>query len=244
MRQYILFLIVMFIFLSCSDKKTVINKTDSTSGKVKQTDSLKDTGEKNTYTIKHASKQYTFKIEPADTGKAKGEIQKVKINIFKKDEDKLFQEIISASCNYSMNGSTKLPSVNNEKGVNAIIINDFNFDGYEDIAVQNGEPAGLQATHPYDIYLYSGGKNNFELNKDLTKLAEHGIFNVDIPNKQLSIFYVSGCCYHETKKYEVKNNTPVWIYSEVLNETGKDPDIQAYTKTLENGKWKKGVIKK
>jgi hypothetical protein len=231
----------MFIFLSCSEKKTEVNKTDSTSGKVKQTDSLKDNAQKNTFKITHASKNYSFTIEPSD---AKSTQQNVKILVKRVNEDKPLQEIQSASCNYSMNDSTKLPSVNDEKGIQALIVNDFNFDGFEDLAVQNGEPVGLQATHRYDIYLYSGGKNNFELNKDLTKLAEQGMFNVDIPNKQLSIFYVSGCCYHETKKYEVKNNVPVWFYSEVLNETGKDPEIQAYTKTLINGKWKKGVIKK
>ena len=244
MKQSILIFIVIFIFISCSDKRTEVNKTDSASGRVKQEDSLKETGQKNSNIIKHASKQYAFKIEKADSGKAKSDKQTVKINIYRINEDKPFQEIISASCNFSMNDSTKLPSVNDEKGINALIINDFNFDGSEDIAVQNGMPVSIQSTHPYDIYLFSIEKNNFILNTDLTVLAKNGMFDVETSDKSLKYFYVSGCCHHETRKYKVVNNKSVLVYTELLNESVKDPDVEYYTKTLENGKWKKGVIYK
>ena len=244
MKLSIIIFIVIFIFISCSDKRTEISKTDTTYGKLKQTDTLKETGQKNSNIIKHASKHYAFKIEKDDSGKAKSDKRTVKINIYRINEDKPFQEIISASCNFSMNDSTKLPSVNNEKGINAIIINDYNFDGSEDIAVQNGMPESMQSTHPYDIYLFSFEKNNFILNTDLTDLTKNGMFDVDTSDKSIKCFYVSGCCHHETRKYKVVDNKPVLVYTELLNETGKDPDIEYYTKTLVNGKWKKGVIKR
>ena len=246
-KQLIFLIIAAFVFVSCSEKKTTVNKTDTVTNKeknVEKVDDKKVEGNQKTFSIKHTSKNYDFTIAPSDTSRAKGNLIGVIIRIYKKGEDKPFQEIISASCNFSINDSTKLPSVNDEKGIHAIIINDFNFDGLEDIAVQNGMPASMQSTHPYDIYLYSSERNNFVFNKDFTVLAENGMFEVDTPDNSLRSSYVSGCCHHETNKYKITDNKPTMVYTEVLNETGKDPEIKAYTKTLENGKWKKGVIKK
>ena len=121
-------------------------------------------------------------------------------------------------------------------------VDDFNFDGMEDVALCNGAN-GSYGGPSYNVYLSSRSAGKFVYSSGFSKLASHlGMFTVDKDQKQLETFDKSGCCWHITERYSVVNNRPVKVFEEI--EDAMIPDetkVKITTKTLVRGRWKRSV---
>jgi hypothetical protein len=117
-------------------------------------------------------------------------------------------------------------------------VGDFNFDGHEDFAVQNGNH-GSYGAPSYNVYLFSTTKGQFELNRPLTDLVEQtlGFFQVDPVHKRLVTRSKSGAVYHEMTTYAVIHDYPVLIM-QVIEDGRRDAgNVYVTKKRLVKGKW-------
>ena len=130
----------------------------------------------------------------------------------------------------------------------SFVFDDFNFDSNEDLAICNGRNGGYGGPS-YNVYLFNKQSNKFIENKRLSRLTEGvylGLFFVDSKRKQLVTFSKSGCCYHETEKYELANNRPFLVEKIIEEASGSDDvgyDAVVTTRKLIKGKWVKRVRK-
>jgi hypothetical protein len=115
---------------------------------------------------------------------------------------------------------------------------DFNFDGHEDFAVQNGNH-GPYGAPSYDVYLFSPVKGQFELSHPLTHLIEQtlGFFQIDPVHKHLVTMSKSGALYHEMTTYAVIHDKPVLIMREIEDGSKDTRYVYVTKKRLVNGKW-------
>ncbi|HWW04630.1 lysozyme inhibitor LprI family protein [Collimonas sp.] len=118
-----------------------------------------------------------------------------------------------------------------------INVGDFNFDGEEDFAIQNGNH-GSYGGPSYDVYLKDQKRRTFVYNANLSELIDGslGFFQVDEARKRLTTFAKSGCCYHETTAYAVKDNMPVPV-TRVVDDARGDEGTESEER-WERGKWK------
>lgn len=118
---------------------------------------------------------------------------------------------------------------------------DFNFDGFEDVAICDGNNGGY-GMPSYQVYLYSKKLNRFVHSTPFTKLGkELGMFEVDAKRKRLATFSKSGCCWHQTAEYIVVNNLPkkVLEVTEDATYTGRGGDkVKVTTRKLIKGRWR------
>jgi len=121
-----------------------------------------------------------------------------------------------------------------------INVGDFNFDGQEDFAVQNGNN-GPYGGPTYDVYLYSTAMRKFALRESLTRLVSEtlGFFQVDSRQKLLKTSAKSGCCYHEYVEYRVVKGDPVPVYRVIEDAMNSDAgDYVTVTKErFHDGRW-------
>lgn len=124
----------------------------------------------------------------------------------------------------------------------AINIGDFNFDGMEDVAVCTGLN-GSYSGPSYDVYLSSKTAGKFVYSQTFSELGTHlGMFTVDAKKKVLRTFDKSGCCWHITEEYAVRNNRPVKVFVEEEDATIPDETkVKITTKKLIKGKWQTTV---
>jgi uncharacterized protein YecT (DUF1311 family) len=120
-----------------------------------------------------------------------------------------------------------------------INVGDFNFDGHEDFAIQNGNN-GAYGGPSYDVYLYSPATIRFQLNHEMTELIAStlGFFEVDPSKKQLTTLSKDGCCFHTTTTYTVVDNRPIAIAREIEDATKSEKYVLVTTEHMVNGKWK------
>jgi hypothetical protein len=124
----------------------------------------------------------------------------------------------------------------------SIIFDDFNFDGLEDLAICNGRNGGYGAPS-YNVYLFNKDAQKFIKNIKLTNLAGEGylgLFFPDRKNRVLIAYSKSGCCFHETDKFRVRNNQPV-LFEKIIEEAIDEQNVIVTTKKNVNGKWLKKV---
>lgn len=195
-----------------------------------------------TFDLKNASKYFDVKVTVAecDIDSCHGNAT---FGFYKKGYKTPYQEL-NLPDTYIQLDSGK-PLVNrtmlyDEQSV--INIDDYNFDGMDDVAICNGNN-GSYGGPSYNIYLSDRKQGKFVLNNALTELGSHlGMFNVDKAKKQLSTFDKSGCCYHITEDYTVVNNRPVKVRSVEEDATIADETkVKITTKTLVAGKWKTSI---
>lgn len=95
------------------------------------------------------------------------------------------------------------------KYVAGLVLDDFNFDGYKDLAVMNGRNAEYGGVS-YDIYLFDPSKKRFFHSRAMSDLASRNtLFEVDPDRRLLTSSFKSGCCYHMRERYRVVKNVPV-----------------------------------
>lgn len=102
-----------------------------------------------------------------------------------------------------------------------LIFEDFNFDGFEDIAVINRSSGAFA----YDIYTFDSIQKQFLLNEGMTSLVKDNsaIFIVDDSRKRLIVRLKSGCCLHITKEYNViLEREPLKVYE--FEEDTRNPE--------------------
>jgi hypothetical protein len=203
-----------------------------------------------TFKIQNASKKYDLFVRVVENdaqdrlqGYVKGS---ARINLYRKGKKHPFQILRLRNIIVSKENTAFNPKINTKpRGLYAetysFVFEDFNFDGYEDLAIWNGNNGGYTGPS-YNIYLYKSGK--FTLNRKLSELTEGvylGLFFTEPKKRRLVTFSKSGCCYHETETYKLLNNKPVLTQKEIEYFIGDDKFLD--TRKLIKGKWIKRTKK-
>lgn len=89
-----------------------------------------------------------------------------------------------------------------------IIYEDFNFDGVNDFAIEDGQNSCYHGPS-FRIYLAQG--KSFALSEEFTDLAQNycGMFSIDRAHKTISTMTKDGCCWHEYSEFAVRNGNLV-----------------------------------
>ncbi|MEI7484695.1 MAG: hypothetical protein WCK13_08285 [Ignavibacteriota bacterium] len=163
------------------------------------------------------------------------------VTLYDKSTGNLFQSFKSDNLCFYLDGKST-PSVNvielyGEQS--PLIFEDFNFDGYEDLAISNGNN-GSYSSPSFDVYLYSPSSEKFVRNSALTEIASVnlGMFNTDRNKKKLVTYNKSGCCWHITTEYEFRKNNLVKTYELEEDATGGIEYITVTERILVNNSWK------
>lgn len=197
-----------------------------------------------TFDIKNASKYFDIKVKVAkcEDSVCSGEAT---FSFFKKNGSKPYQ-VIELNDTYMDISNDGRPIVNttmlyDEQSV--ISVEDFNFDGMEDVALCNGRN-GSYGMPSYDVYLSSRSAGKFVYNKAFSNLGIHlGLFTVLKDKKQIETFDKSGCCWHITERYDIVGGKPRKVFVKIEDATVSEDlsKTKVTTKTLVKGKWKTTV---
>jgi hypothetical protein len=124
-----------------------------------------------------------------------------------------------------------------------LIFGDFNFDGFEDIAIRNGSN-GAYSSPSYNVYL-SSKDNKFLLNSELTKMASEnlGMFDIDKKTKQIAIHQKDGCCFDKTINYKYDAKNVLYEDSSVIEDSSIADNVTVITQKIVAGKMKRTVQK-
>ncbi len=126
----------------------------------------------------------------------------------------------------------------------SIFLEDYNFDGAEDLAIRDGNNGGYGGPS-YQVYLFSKTAGKFVLSPSLTNLAQGtylGMLEVDKKKKVLRNFSKDGCCWHQTEEFSVVGNRPKKVFEETEDaraEVGKR--VRITTRKLVRGRWRTSV---
>lgn len=162
------------------------------------------------YVIDDFSDKYYAKIYASDTS----EISSVGwIAVYGKgSEESLIYSACDGITTFSYgkgvhDGIVKLPYKEQE----LVYYGDFNFDGEGDFALLNGY-GSCYSGPSFDIYLYDKGKYNFS--NSFSELANDycGMFQYDSGKKRIYTMTKSGCCWHQSSEFIVKDNEPFLVY--------------------------------
>jgi hypothetical protein len=196
-----------------------------------------------TFELKDASKYFDIKISVAkcEDGFCGG---KASFSFYKKGGKTPYQVINLDDTQIQLdeNGNAQANISMLYDNQSAVNIDDFNFDGMEDVAICDGAN-GSYSGPSYQVYLSSRSAGKFVLSKSFSELGTHlGMFEVDKKKKVLRIFDKSGCCWHVTEEYSVVNNRPVKVFVQEEDATIADETkVKITTKTLVKGKWQTKV---
>jgi uncharacterized protein len=194
------------------------------------------------FVITNASKHYDFILHLQADCKSSSTCESpfAVVQIFKKGTTALLQKIPMESIFVTIEKENVL--VNSAKLYDyqgTVNVGDFNFDGQEDFAVQNGNN-GSYGGPSYDVFL--AAKGQFRYSSELSKLIESslGFFGVDSKRKRLTTFSKSGCCYHETVEYQIVKNQPVPVVRFIDDALSSGNDGLGYVieEHFVHGKWK------
>lgn len=134
----------------------------------------------------------------------------------------------------------KLHSLDMDIGDETVVLEDFNFDGKMDIAVQNGHEGGYGSSS-WDIYVQQD-ELQFELHPELTSLMHDcamGLYIVHPNEKRLETYCKSGAAIHYRSFYAVKGDKVI-IMKIVGSESAEDGEhMIVYTEERVNGKMKR-----
>jgi len=193
------------------------------------------------------SPHYSVKIavENCEDGYCRG---KATFQLFRKGQKRPFQEFSFADTLLQLKPDKK-PLQNQTLGYDiqsGLHIADVNFDGQPDLALCDGTQSGY-GMPSYQVYLYSAKSQKFIHSPAFSSLARGeylGMFQIDPKNKRLINFGKSGCCYHFTREFTIKNQIPLLVKEVIEDATGGDGKTMVTT-TSEwiQGKWVKKVKK-
>lgn len=202
----------------------------------------------NSFEINNLSKQYrvNVSVEEIEKNRCSG---KGSISIYLKENNTHFQTLNSSDLIFyteeKNHNKIKNPTLKDTRQEELpAIFDDYNFDGYEDVAVRNGNN-GNYGGPSYDIYVFNITKKRFVLSKELTKLATEnlGLIELDKDRKRIITYLKSGCCWHSKSEYEVVFGKGLQLVLEIIEHIPvDDTDHRVVTeKKLIDGKW---VVKK
>lgn len=152
----------------------------------------------------------------------------------------IFMDNICVSVDESGHPITDSGHVSEDQGV--ISVGDFNFDGHEDFAVQNGND-GPYGQPTFSAHLFAPSLGVFQKSAALSALTDEnmGLFQVDSVHKRLYTFSRSGCCSHATTEYSVKGDLPLPV-SRVVEDSSKDSKhVLISHEVYEDGVWKRST---
>lgn len=196
------------------------------------------------FEIKNASKHYDAKIEveKCDDGFCEG---RATYSLFRKGEAKPFQVFrlpdTSIWLNQSGQAQANVTLLYDEQS--ALNFGDFNFDGFDDLALCDGKNGGYGGPS-YQVYLFSPSSKRFVRSPSLSDLGQGaylGMFEVDRKKKVLRTFSKSGCCWHQTEEFRVVNNRPRKVLEVTEDAAQGNGKVAITTRTLVGGRWKKSV---
>lgn len=120
----------------------------------------------------------------------------------------------------------------------AVIIDDFNFDGTEDVAIRNGN-MGNYSSDSYDVYVFNTTRMAFVKSEELTDLGSNGFdfFETDAKRKRLISYGKSGCCRIFTTEYAVIPNKGLDRVLEKEEDMTSEDQVKVITKEKINNKW-------
>lgn len=193
--------------------------------------------------LQRASKNYDFLLtldEPCSeqTCESSGSLA-----VLRKAADKPLQ-IIALPGVFLSRSDNGEPLVNSAQlyGYQGVInVGDFNFDGAEDFAVQNGNH-GSYGGPSYDVFLYDQRQQAFRYAHAMSELIAStlGFFAVDEQTQRLETFAKSGCCWHRTSRYQVESNVPheIWRMTEGATNDGGEGGMLVETEEWKDGEWR------
>ena len=196
-----------------------------------------------TFELKDASKYFDIKVtvEKCEDGFCGG---KASFSFYKKGGKTPYQVINLPDTQIQLddNGNAQANVTMLYDNQSVVNVDDFNFDGMEDIAICDGAN-GSYGGPSYQVYLSSKSAGKFVLSLAFTELGSHlGMFTVDKKVKTLRIFDKDGCCWHVTEEYSVVNNRPVKVFIEEEDaRIADEKKVKVTTKRLINGKWQTKV---
>ena len=152
-----------------------------------------------------------------------------------------FQTILMENVFLSLN-KDGIPLTNAEPlyGDQGLInVGDFNFDGHEDFAVQDGN-AGSYGQPSYSVFLYSPDARQFSLNRPLSELTRVGLgfFAVEPKKRRLIVLSKSGCCYHESTEYRVEHDAPIPVSRVIEDGTIDEKYMVVLHERYVDGRWR------
>lgn len=197
------------------------------------------------FEFKNLSPLYTISGEVAecDDSFCRG---KVRYELFKTGQKQPFQVFELEDTLLQLNQKQQ-PLVNQTLGYDeqsGLHIADFNFDGHVDLALCDGTEAGY-GMPSYQVYLYTPKSQKFVYSPAFSLLARGeylGMFEVDRKKKHLIASGKSGCCYHFSRTYQIKNNLP-FLVREVIEDGTQGTALLITTAEWVKGKWVKKVKK-
>jgi hypothetical protein len=124
----------------------------------------------------------------------------------------------------------------------SLVVDDFDFDGHEDLAVQVGQD-GPHGGPTFQVFLYRARPGRFVLSDKLSALTQEnlGLFDVIPTRKRIATYAKSGCCYHVTQEYEFVGDNPVIVARYIEDATGSDAFLTVTTQRLLKGRWVRSV---
>lgn len=192
------------------------------------------------FDIKDASKIYDVRIQVENCERGGFCRGKLKVELFKKSAAKPFQVFNLAETEFLMEEAQMSNSKLMYDYQSTVFLEDYNFDGAEDLAIRDGNYSGYGGPS-YQIYLFSPQSKKFIHNQSLTDLAQNGylgMFTVDKKKKVLRAFSKSGCCWHQTLEFSVVGNRPKKVFEATEDATSANGKrVKITTKRLVKGRW-------
>lgn len=189
--------------------------------------------------IQDGSKQYDARLTIAcESDTCSGPAT---VKVFKKNTHQLVETFHSDAMDIAFQG--KKANVNHlYDEQSGVFFDDFNFDGTQDIAIQNGN-AGPYGSPQYDVYVFNKTKNNFVPSQALTNLASEnlGMFEVNHKTKTLTTLSKDGAAWHQTQEYAVVPNKGLKLVHEITEDASGAEKVIVTERTLKNNRWVKKV---
>lgn len=158
------------------------------------------------YAVEDFSPTYAGKIYIADTAAV---FSPGWVAIFSKQTQQQVLKVESEELALERHGGKALANVKQlPYGEQSLVISeDFNFDGRQDLAIEDGQNS---CYHGPSFQIFLATATGFESSAAFTELAQDncGMFQVDAKARRLNTMTKSGCCWHGFSEYVVKNNAP------------------------------------
>ena len=119
-------------------------------------------------------------------------------------------------------------------------VDDFDFDGREDFAVQVDQ-SGPYGGPTFAVFLHAAGEERFTRSEPLSRLTAEtlGFFRVDAARRRLVTLQKSGCCFHVTEEHAVVGGEPLVLARFTEDATAGDGFAVVTEERLVGGRWRK-----